>query len=72
MSFHNKERKAERLNEQFIQLARKIHYLSVVPELTKAQRRSLFIAMRNLRRTYDDLRRVRSELRLLKRLEKKA
>ena len=61
---HNLTQKANRLRKQFVALNHKISALGTKPEdLTPGEKRSLFIALRNLRRTYDDLRRVEKQLR---------
>jgi hypothetical protein len=62
----NLERKANRLRKNFVALNKKVSDLGTKPEaLTPGEQRSLFIALRNLRRTYDDLRQVEAKLRTM-------
>lgn len=61
---HNLTQKANRLRKEFVALNAKVSALGTQPQnLTPGQQRSLFIAFRNLRRTYDDLRKVEAQLR---------
>lgn len=63
---YNLERKANRLRRDFVAINKRISDLGTKRDpLTPGEKRSLFIALRNLRRTYDDLRRVESQLRTL-------
>lgn len=63
---YNLEMKAARLRKDFVALNLKAVTLGTkLEKLSPAQKRSLFITLRNVRRAYDDLRKVEAKLRAL-------
>lgn len=61
---YNLSQKAHRLRKQFVELNAKIGEASK-EKMTPAKQRVITIALRNLRRTYDDLRKVEAQLKEL-------